>query len=110
MFSFQIAKPAKDLIVKLLEKNPARRLGFVNDAEDLKNHEFFDVIDWNYLKKKSYKAPIVPSLRNGEDVSQFADDFTKQEPEDLPAEKPTQPNAGNYFRGEFFTEQEFLLF
>lgn len=98
----QIAKPAKDLIVKLLEKTPSRRLGFQNDAEDLKSHEFFKSIDWLQLKKKTQKAPIVPQLRDSEDVSQFAEDFTKQKPEDLPAEKPTQSNAANYFRGEIF--------
>lgn len=105
----QIAKPAKDLIVKLLEKTPSRRLGFKNDAEDLKNHEFFKSIDWNLLKKKSYRAPIVPHLKNGEDVSQFAEDFTKQEPEDLPAEKPTQPNANNYFRGKKSYEKRLFI-
>lgn len=99
-FFLQIEKPAKDLIVKLLEKTPSRRLGFRNDAEDLKCHEFFESIDWHQLKKKTQKAPIVPQLRDNEDVSQFAEDFTKQKPEDLPAEKPTQPNAANYFRGE----------
>jgi Protein kinase C terminal domain len=84
-----------------LEKTPSRRLGFRNDAEDLKRHEFFDTIDWSDLKKKIHNAPIVPALKNNEDVSQFAEDFTKQKPEDLTAEKPTQPNASNYFRGEF---------
>lgn len=86
--------------MKLLEKTPSRRLGFRNDAEDLKRHEFFKQIDWKLLKQKFYEAPIVPLLKNDEDVSQFAEDFTKQEPEDLPAEKPTQPNAANYFRGK----------
>lgn len=99
IFLQKIAKPAKDLIVKLLEKTPSRRLGFRNDAEDLKRHEFFKTIDWLQLKKKVYRAPIVPQLKDTEDVSQFAEDFTMQKPEDLSAERPTQPNAEDYFRG-----------
>ena len=102
----QIAEPAKDLIVKLLQKKPSLRLGFKNDAEDLKRHSFFSSINWTKLENKVYKAPIVPSLKNDEDVSQFAEDFTKQAPDDILAEKPTQENADHYFRGilslEFF--------
>jgi hypothetical protein len=56
-------------------------------------------IDWSQLKKKVYRAPIVPQLKDTEDVSQFAEDFTMQKPEDLSAERPTQPNAEDYFRG-----------
>jgi hypothetical protein len=92
-----------------LEKTPSRRLGFRNDAEDLKRHEFFKTIDWSQLKKKVYRAPIVPQLKDTEDVSQFAEDFTMQKPEDLSAERPTQPNAEDYFRGRIsFSQVEFI--
>ena len=31
----------KDLITRLLDKNPATRLGSVNDADDIVNHPWF---------------------------------------------------------------------
>jgi hypothetical protein len=85
----------------LLEKDPKKRLGFKNDAEDLKNHKFFSKIDWNLLKKKRYIAPMIPTVANKYDVSQFSDDFTKQKAEDCPAESglPNGPNASQYFKG-----------
>lgn len=86
--------------MKLLEKTPCKRLGFKRDAEELKKHKFFSVIDWNKLKKKTYSAPITPELQNPEDVSQFAEDFTKQDPVDKPGEPLTAPNAARFFRGE----------
>lgn len=99
-----IEKSAKDLISKLLQKIPTNRLGSINDAEDLKSHPFFKSIDWDKLRNKQYIAPIKPLLKSRDDVSQFAEDFTKQPPEDKPAEKPTQKNASNFFRGKIFFE------
>lgn len=84
----------------MLEKSPNRRLGYRTDAEELKRHKFFKNIDWAKLKKKLYKAPIIPELRDGEDVSQFAEDFTKQDPVEKPAEPLTAPNAANFFKGK----------
>lgn len=98
-----IEKNAKDLILKLLQKSPNKRLGSINDAEDLKKHPFFKDFDWEKLRDKKYLAPIKPRLSGNEDVSQFADDFTKQPPEDKPAERPTQKNSSNFFRGNFGT-------
>lgn len=37
---------AKDLIRKLLNKNPNKRLGYNRGAEEIKEHPFFSCIDW----------------------------------------------------------------
>jgi hypothetical protein len=86
------------LILRLLEKDPNKRLGHKNDAEDLKHHKFFRNIDWNILKGKKYKTPMVPHLKDEFDVSQFSEDFTNQLAADGPAESgvPTSPS----FRGD----------
>ena len=47
----------KDLLRKLLEKDPEKRFG-VLDKNELKNHPFFKGIDWEKLKKKEINPPI----------------------------------------------------
>lgn len=41
-----------DLISKLLEKNPLKRLGYTKGAEEIKEHEFFSGVDWEKMMKK----------------------------------------------------------
>jgi hypothetical protein len=84
---------------------PSRRLGSCNDAEDLKRHEFFKDIDWSAVKGKTYKPPVIPQLKDTEDVRYFAENFTMQKPEDLPAKRLMQTNAKDYFRGRAFNFQ-----
>ena len=52
-----ISKSAYDLITKLLNKNFKERLGAIN-IEDIKNHSFFEGINWVNIKKS--KPPFVP--------------------------------------------------
>ena len=40
-----ISPQAKDLLQKLLNKNPKKRLG-VNDKNEIKRHPFFRGLDW----------------------------------------------------------------
>lgn len=85
-----------------MEKTPRRRLGFKRDAEDLKKHAFFSNVgfNWKKLEAKEYEAPIIPELKGKEDVSQFAEDFTKQDPVDLPGVPLIARNAARFFRGK----------
>ncbi|XP_022718094.1 serine/threonine-protein kinase WAG1-like [Durio zibethinus] len=48
---------AKDLIEKLLVKDPRRRLGCTRGAQDIKRHPFFDGIKWPLIRH--YKPPQV---------------------------------------------------
>ena len=48
-FKKHFSEEAKDLIAKLLKKDPELRLGS-NSLEDIKNHKFFESINWNELK------------------------------------------------------------
>ncbi|KAL1118390.1 hypothetical protein V6Z11_D01G031500 [Gossypium hirsutum] len=48
---------AKDLIEKLLVKDPSRRLGCTNGAQDIKRHPFFDGINLPLIRQ--YKPPEV---------------------------------------------------
>ncbi|KAJ6966793.1 hypothetical protein NC652_004374 [Populus alba x Populus x berolinensis] len=51
---------AKDLIEKLLVKDPRQRLGCTKGATDIKRHPFFDGIKWPLIR--NYKPPEVRGL------------------------------------------------
>ncbi len=53
----------KDLIKKLLVKNPAQRLGMGRSgATAVKAHPWFQGFDWNALARREMPAPFVPSV------------------------------------------------
>lgn len=88
--------------MKLLEKDPRKRLGCHHDAEELKKHKFFRGIDWDFLTEKRYDAPMKPNLTSKYDLSQFSEDFTSQPAIDGPAEHGplTASNGSKFFRGK----------
>lgn len=53
-----ISEEAKDLIVKLLNRNPQKRLGYNGDAEEIKKHPFWKDIDFDEIYKKSKPGPL----------------------------------------------------
>lgn len=69
----------KDLLIKLLQKDPSKRL---NDPQVIKSHPFFKDIDWTKLLNKSYLPPFKPNVENLLDTSNFDLDFTNEKPQD----------------------------
>lgn len=68
---------AKDLITRLLEKDPKSRLGTERGIEEILDHEWFNEYDVNDLLNKQYAAPYVPKLSDDlTDVSCFDKEFT----------------------------------
>jgi serum/glucocorticoid-regulated kinase 2 len=52
----------KDIISKLLEKDPTKRLGS-NGYKEIMNHKWFKDIDFDALMKKEIDAPFIPNLK-----------------------------------------------
>lgn len=48
---------AKDLITRLLEKDPAKRL---KDPKEIRSHGFFSVIDWKKLEERQIHSIYIP--------------------------------------------------
>nr|XP_057939270.1 ribosomal protein S6 kinase beta-2-like [Doryrhamphus excisus] len=91
---------AKDLIKKLLKKNPAQRLGSSKaDYGDIQKHPFFKQIKWDDLLNKSVEPPYKPQLLSDEDVSQFDTRFTRQTPVDSPDDTALNQSAALTFAG-----------
>ncbi|XKL65662.1 hypothetical protein PGB90_009082 [Kerria lacca] len=53
---------AKNILMKLLEKNPKYRLGSSKrDVMDIQDHEFFNSVNWDDLKNKRIIPPFQPT-------------------------------------------------
>ncbi|XP_030643855.1 ribosomal protein S6 kinase beta-2-like [Chanos chanos] len=89
---------ARDMIKKLLKKNPTQRLGSSKaDCADIQKHHFFRHVNWDDLLNKRIEPPYRPSLQSEEDVSQFDSRFTRQTPVDSPDD--TTLSTDNTFAG-----------
>jgi serine/threonine protein kinase len=69
---------AKDIIKKLLIKDPAKRLGTVGDINDLKNHPWFKGFDWAALLAKKMRPPFTPKVSGEDWINNFDEEFTKE--------------------------------
>ena len=58
MFPEIFSEELKDLLRKMLDKNPKQRIGIGNDKQDLKNHPFFADIDWDLILEKKITPPV----------------------------------------------------
>ncbi|KAK0917896.1 hypothetical protein LTR91_021412 [Friedmanniomyces endolithicus] len=69
---------AKDLLTRLLRKDPSKRLGGTNtkDLKTLKAHRFFRRIDWKKLERREVEPPIQPVITDPELAENFDNKFT----------------------------------
>lgn len=56
-----VSKATRDIIDRLLDPNPATRLG-TKGVDEVKQHEFFKDIDWQNIRKNP--APLIPPVTN----------------------------------------------
>ena len=61
-YNIEISENAKDLIKKLLKKNPQERLGSVKDVDDVMAHPFFKDMDVEKLLKKELVPEYKPHV------------------------------------------------
>ncbi len=60
--SVPISEEAKDLIRKLLIKNPKQRLGSQGEGDEILKHEWFKNIDWKAIESLNYEPPYKPKI------------------------------------------------
>ncbi|OAP60088.1 hypothetical protein AYL99_05090 [Fonsecaea erecta] len=78
---------AKDLLQKLLDRNPERRLG-AGGAAEIKAHHFFAGIDWRKLLQRKYEPSFKPNVVDARDTENFDKEFTSEVPKDSYVEGP----------------------
>jgi beta-adrenergic-receptor kinase len=64
---------ARDLIAKLLIKNPKKRFGHNKNYQEIMSHEFFSDISWNSVH--TMKPPFQPLLKSNAALSSEVGDF-----------------------------------
>ena len=75
-----ISDDCKDIVRKLLTKNPELRLGNQKDADMIKEHPWFNDMDFEKLLAFQIKPPFVPKILNEKDTENFDVTFTKEDP------------------------------
>jgi len=102
-----VSSVAIDLIMKLLEKDPKKRLGSEKGGFlKIKSHPFWHDIDWAKLAKKSIPAPFKPIINSDVDTSNFAEEFTRMQAAYSPA---TTPAHNLPFKGYSFVSPSVMF-
>jgi len=78
----QMEKSCQNIIERLLEQEPSARLGNVDNANDIKTHDFFKGLDWEALLNKTVKPPFKSKSSDSTDTHNFHKAFTAQKPMD----------------------------
>ncbi|KAL6236895.1 hypothetical protein BDW75DRAFT_205571 [Aspergillus navahoensis] len=75
---YYLGPDAKDLLTRLLRKEPSKRLGYhmPKDLQTIKSHRFFRKIDWRALERRTLTPPIVPVVTDPALAENFSTDFT----------------------------------
>ncbi|KAI8811882.1 kinase-like domain-containing protein [Cladochytrium replicatum] len=84
-FPDDMSDTARDLLSKLLNRDPTARLG-CNGAEEIKKHPFFAEINWPKLLARKYQPPFRPNVTSATDTSNFDEEFTSEIPMDSVSE------------------------
>ena len=75
---YYLSPDAKDLLTRLLRKEPSKRLGgcMPKDMQTIKKHRFFRKIDWKLLGRRELEPPIKPLITDPALAENFSRDFT----------------------------------
>ena len=95
-----VTEEAKDFISQLLVPNPKKRLGYGEDgAQKIKNHRYFEGINWDDAWNKKLTPPFIPVLKNETDLSYFDKMFTEEKIEGSKVSEVPSSVAGSEYTG-----------
>lgn len=100
-----------ELIQKLLQKSPEKRLGAgEQDAEEIKVQPFFRTTNWQALLARTVRPPFVPTLCGPADLRYFEGEFTSLPPTLTPPVPHRSLTARQQaaFRDFDFVSEQFL--
>jgi serine/threonine protein kinase len=72
-----ISDTAKDLVEKLLVRDPNQRL---TDPKIIKQHPWFSPINWKKLENKEVTPPYIPPVKSAADLEMIDKEFTQEAP------------------------------
>ncbi|KAL7686618.1 putative cGMP-dependent kinase, protein kinase-like domain superfamily, rmlC-like jelly roll [Plasmopara halstedii] len=86
-FPAWVTPSCRDIISKLLERDPTKRLGMTHGgARAIRSHSWFAKLDWVATLKKTIDAPYKPKLMDAADASKFGK--VNDQDEEVPAYTP----------------------
>ena len=98
------SEEAKDLINKLLVKDPKQRLGAGDGGvEKLKQHPYFKSINWDDLKELKVTPPFIPEIRDDTDLKYIARSI---EENNISNSVDSDNNIDNYVNFSFYEESQ----
>ena len=80
--AISISPEGKDIILQLLQKDPAKRLGSTNDSLEIISHPWFKPLDMSKLFLRQLKAPFIPKTQGDDWILNFDSEFTNEKPRD----------------------------
>uniref|UniRef100_A0A8C2BBA1 Protein kinase C n=1 Tax=Cyprinus carpio TaxID=7962 RepID=A0A8C2BBA1_CYPCA len=72
-----ITVDTRDMLEKLFERDPSRRLGIVGN---IRGHLFFKTVNWSALERKEVEPPFKPKVKAPNDCSNFDREFLSEKP------------------------------
>jgi protein kinase A len=71
-FPRNFSEPEKQIVRDFLQTDVTRRLGYMHGGvERIKNHPYFEGLDWNRLFRQKYQSPFNPHVKGADDASKF---------------------------------------
>ncbi|TDH73145.1 hypothetical protein CCR75_007072 [Bremia lactucae] len=108
IYPSHISPVARSLISKLLNRDPARRLGGgPNGGRDIMAHPFFEPIDWDMLMRKEIEPPFVPDVSSVDDITNVPEMFQNMAAVDSPVDKKN--GEGHHFDDFTYQEEGFIM-
>lgn len=105
-----LSPDAKDLMNRLLRKEPSKRLGSKkDDIAVIKKHRFFRKIDWKKLEGRELEPPIRPLITKPELAENFDTSFTNRPVRDVNHRRKRTLSTSDPFGGFSFVAPSSLL-
>ncbi|KAK6373561.1 hypothetical protein LTS17_008053 [Exophiala oligosperma] len=105
-----LSPDAKDLLTRLMRKEPKKRLGVgPSDINVIKKHRFFRKIDWKKLEARELEPPIKPLVTNPELAENFSKEFTLREVDAVPLSHNRTLSKSDPFGGFSYVASHSLL-
>ncbi|XP_031218913.1 protein kinase C delta type isoform X3 [Mastomys coucha] len=103
-----ITKESKDIMEKLFERDPVKRLGVTGN---IRTHPFFKTINWSLLEKRKVEPPFKPKVKCPSDYSNFDPEFLNEKPQLSFSDKNLIDSMDqSAFRGFSFVNPKFEQF
>uniref|UniRef100_A0A672M903 Protein kinase C delta type-like n=1 Tax=Sinocyclocheilus grahami TaxID=75366 RepID=A0A672M903_SINGR len=72
-----ITVDTRDMLERLFERDPSRRLGIVGN---IRGHLFFKTVNWSALERREVEPPFKPKVKAPNDCSNFDREFLSEKP------------------------------